>query len=639
MKKLDEMPSPSALLATSVQGLRPDGIVGVTITTQKVDPDRLPRIQQAHDYPREALWPLAGFTALVALCHLLVILSTLLFPQRHARPEGARSSPSLRRIPAALLDTFRVIAYRCTIPIGGSHSLNLAEVFLTAAYITIIFVWSLVHSTNSKGMLYDPKYWGNTAGNVAATQLSVVAALGTRNNIISWITGISFDKLNYLHRMSARAVCVLTWVHGAGRMMLGITGAVGWDHPFTQAGLLASIALSVLSIFSVRPLREAGYEVFVVVHFLLVFIVILSAYFHAQEFELGYFIWPAFLIWGMDRLIQVLRTFILNAGYFKARSHELDARIDVLSPHFLRLRLYRPNFFHWRPGQSALLTLPTVSTLPLETHPFTISTIDTPAAYKARTSGEVTPPSPSGSDEKRDNLPDNVAPGKELTFLIRVRRGLTGKLLDAATKGDTVKVLVDGPYSSPPWLRGFDSVVLIAGGSGVAFTLPMLLDTIRRAKANAVGVCRRVTFIWAIRELEHTQWISDALVPALQDIPSTLVVDIKFYVTGLADDSQAQSLDDDSSHSDHESKGQGDVDVKGGQLLQSSVVTVENGRPNLKALLDAEIARASGPMSVNVCGTHTLANVVRGALRKPRFMDILKGGPTVTLHIEAFGSS
>ncbi len=62
-------------------------------------------------------------------------------------------------------------------------------------------------------MLYDPKYWGNTAGNVAATQLSVVAALGTKNNIISCgyftslpppkhvtysmsgITGVSFDKV------------------------------------------------------------------------------------------------------------------------------------------------------------------------------------------------------------------------------------------------------------------------------------------------------------------------------------------------------------------------------------------------------------------------------------------------------------
>lgn len=48
---------------------------------------------------------------------------------------------------------------------------------------------------------------------------------------------------------------------------------MGWDHPFTQAGLLASIALSVLSIFSIRPLREAGYEFFVVIHFLLVLLV------------------------------------------------------------------------------------------------------------------------------------------------------------------------------------------------------------------------------------------------------------------------------------------------------------------------------------------------------------------------------
>lgn len=39
-----------------------------------------------------------------------------------------------------------------------------------------------------------------------------------------------------------------------------------------------------------------------------------------------------------------------------------------------------------------------------------------------------------------------------------------------------------------------------------------------------------------------------------------------------------------------------------------------------------------------VCGTLALANAVRSSLSRPRFMDILKGGPSITLHIEAYGN-
>ena len=40
-----------------------------------------------------------------------------------------------------------------------------------------------------------------------------------------------------------------------------------------------------------------------------------------------------------------------------------------------------------------------------------------------------------------------------------------------------------------------------------------------------------------------------------------------------------------------------------------------------------------------VCGTHALAETAREAIRTPRARDILRGGPTVTLHVESFGGS
>lgn len=40
-----------------------------------------------------------------------------------------------------------------------------------------------------------------------------------------------------------------------------------------------------------------------------------------------------------------------------------------------------------------------------------------------------------------------------------------------------------------------------------------------------------------------------------------------------------------------------------------------------------------------VCGSHALSSAVRKAIRYPRMVDILKGGPTISLHVEGFGNA
>ena len=40
--------------------------------------------------------------------------------------------------------------------------------------------------------------------------------------------------------------------------------------------------------------------------------------------------------------------------------------------------------------------------------------------------------------------------------------------------------------------------VLVSGGSGVTYTLPLLLDAVRLARAGK-SVTRRVVFVWAVR--------------------------------------------------------------------------------------------------------------------------------------------
>lgn len=97
------------------------------------------------------------------------------------------------------------------------------------------------------------------------------------------------------------------------------------------------------------------------------------------------------------------------------------------------------------------VTLPRVSTLPIESHPFTIASV--------------------ASSKNVDNKGE-----KELVFLIKARSGVTGRLRDVAREsaGKNIDVIIDGPYGSPPDLSHFSTVMLF---SGEHFTREWLLES------------------------------------------------------------------------------------------------------------------------------------------------------------------
>ena len=148
----------------------------------------------------------------------------------------------------------------------------------------------------------------------------------------------------------------------------------------------------------------------------------------------------------------------------------MDASVELLSPHLVRLRLRRPPHFHWLPGQAAYLIMPGVSNIPFEAHPFTIASVDT---TDDDSRGGDAPTTEKGALAKIQEY------RQQLVFFINIRGGFTRKLREVAEKGGKAKVFVDGPYGKPPDLAGYDASVLIAGGSGISLTMPLLLDGVR----------------------------------------------------------------------------------------------------------------------------------------------------------------
>ncbi|KAF7373154.1 Ferric/cupric reductase transmembrane component 1 [Mycena sanguinolenta] len=655
-----------------------------SVLAQKVDPDRIPRITLASLYPKQVWYFMATFIALVSACHAISALYAYA-TRKHDPPQTnapLRHAVSWTRLPLALLNLFRTLAFRCSI-VAGSYTLNVADFVLVAGYIAVLFTWTFINSKNTLGVKYDPKYWANRCAHIAGSQLPLMTALGMKNNFISFLTGVSFDKLEYLHRLSARVIAVMFWVHAFGRVALGLDSDIEATAYWFRIGVTGASALTLLCFLSIRPIRFRNYEFFMYVHLVLGVIALAGAYIHSANFGYEVYIWPALFLWGLDRFFRLLRISFLNSQLFTPRRRRIasHATVTVLSPpHFLRILAEAPRYFTWRPGQSAYLTIrgayPTSIT---EAHPFTIANAPHYAQDQDDLPNEDGSPNESEKESGSAESEGKISDTSRLMFILRVRDGFTKRLLDSVlanpdseSSGDggvsrSFEAFVDGPYSSPPVVRGFETVVFISGGSGVSFGLPLLLDLVQAARVSANPCCQRIVFVWAIRDSDQINWIAEPVTRALSSISSIQGapdVEIRLHVTTAPEDTQSFDGEDRASRTDS------DAEVAPGAVVGTDVARAEKigpttkkidptakakvrmlgmkgvnlvyGRPDIQGILGAEIARANGAVSVNVCGTTELAQSARRALSSGiggRFMDVLRGGPSVLLHVEGFGNS
>ncbi len=165
---------------------------------------------------------------------------------------------------------------------------------------------------------------------------------------------------------------------------------------------------------------------------------------------------------------------VLRIGYMlyvNLRSGIHRARVELLPSGNISIRVHTT--LRWTPGQHVFLRFPTVR--PLESHPFSISSI------------------PKGAETLN-----------EMSFLIAPQHGFTDSLkrnCENAGRDLDLPVLLDGPFGhSRSELRAFDSALLVAGGSGIAYILPLFVDLIQclRTEASVKSRCTTVELIWAV---------------------------------------------------------------------------------------------------------------------------------------------
>ena len=291
-----------------------------------------------------------------------------------------------------------------------------------------------------------------------------------------------------------------------------------------------------------------------------------------------------------------------------------------------QLEVTAPPRFSHRPAQHCYLRFPAISLL--DNHPFTIASAPRPMSLttdKALSAG---------------NIADIDNP-QTLLFLTRTHTGFTRKVAAycASYPGTLASAWIDGPYGGigRPVERLYDTLILVAGGTGITACLPWLTHMMNQNRADA-GNCvriRRIVLVWTMRDAEHFTWVAPALERATIVGNSKVEVQMKFYVTNSADSTPAAKFLDVSTAE----KGLDTMEssMNGSSPLNqvASLGEYHRGRPIMMKVVGQLVGH--GRTVVFGCGPESLRTDLTNAYANMQVLAIKGEVQEVAMHLEAFG--
>ncbi|EFX03008.1 ferric reductase-like protein [Grosmannia clavigera kw1407] len=459
------------------------------------------------------------------------------------------------------------------------------------------------------------------SGTLAAVNMVPLVLLASRNNPLISMLRISFDTFNIVHRWVGRTVAIETIIHTIAWMVVQVNDG-GWPSvsfkiihdSFIASGTVGVVALTVLVVVSVSPLRHAFYETFLATHILLAIIILACTWIHCATAsiagglpELPYVV-AIIILWVVERLARVA----LSAYSSWSRHGWADAVVEALPGETCRVTVHLPRYVNVRPGTHAYLRFLNIA--PWQCHPFSIAWVKhnprfdnddiLPVSVKEAQSEQqiFMEASVDGHNKKTHLLRTSVS------FIISAQHGFTRKLYDRAREQGqqaiTLKALFEGPYAGHHSLDSYGHVVLVAGASGITHQISYLRHLIEGYAAGTVAT-RRISFIWVVRDQEAFEWIRPWMDEILRLPHRAEVLHIRLFVT----------------RPKHALK----------MYPASRSVQVFPSRPNISTLLKKEVAEQKGAMCVTVCGSGAMADDVRAAVR-----DVLDEGTVVDFVEESF---
>ncbi|KAM0557062.1 hypothetical protein ACHAPJ_005325 [Fusarium lateritium] len=446
---------------------------------------------------------------------------------------------------------------------------------------------------------------------MAIANFFIVVFLSLKNTPVSILTSLSYERLNVFHRIAGYTTLIYAIVHSCAY------AAVFAEQDFLERllvreeifGMVATISLIILALAGAF-LRAWWYEAFYYIHVTFWIVAIIMTGLHQPEpsKKILYVVCAAAGIWGLERIIRLIRIAI--------NSTNNTVILTPLPSDGTRVTLAKAPLGS-ASGKHGFLWIPAVRAA--ETHPFTLVSTD------------------------------------PLEFVVAAYDGFTQTLHNCALKtpGIQLKASVEGPYGIFPDARGYDKIILVAGGSGASFTVGATLDMLKKLGPNAEI---EFEFMWMIRNQTYLTWFSQHLETLRKDRR----VSIKIYVTrASAVESIPQRQPSSSSSFSSSTFVEPDPEKEAIPRLTTARLSLDtekqevpspisptedaltnhigfySGRPNVASLVKEAIENMSSDRRVLVmgCGPQTLMTTVRNVAADCTF----DNGAGVELHLEQFG--
>lgn len=374
--------------------------------------------------------------------------------------------------------------------------------------------------------------WSDRIGVIAYALTPLSVMLSSRESILSLVTGLPYQSFNFLHRWLGYIIFAQSALHTIGWCVIEIrlyqpqpTVGLEWIvQTYMVWGLVAMILLTFIVLLSTPwGIRMTGYEFFRKSHYVLAMIYIGACWGHWAELRV--FLLPGLIVWFIDRAIRFARTALLHYNFlpsghmgFRAAPANITFFKDDTNGDVVRLDFDHPHDA-WEVGQHFYLTFPESSIW--QSHPFTPLSLP---LY--------------GADSQRHS------------YIFRAKKGETQKIAALSARRAArmkhheeshetlmadarLSVVLTGPYGERTLrhLSPDSNVLCIAGGTGITYVLPVLLDLASRPQSAN----RHLSLLWVVRRRGDIDWVAPELAVLKRKCPN-LRAGIHVYVTRASEE-------------------------------------------------------------------------------------------------------
>ncbi|KAH7407975.1 metalloreductase Fre8 [Cadophora sp. MPI-SDFR-AT-0126] len=420
-------------------------------------------------------------------------------------------------------------------------------------------------------------------GIIGTSQLPMQYLLATKRlNIIALAFRVSPKDINRWHGVLGRIIYFLVSAHVV--LYLNYYIQVGgllhaFLRPVPLLGMIGFFSMTILHATVLVAVKGFSYRLFFIVHVVVALAVPPLIWFHVPHGRL--FVAESFLILLADRLSR------------KLYINECSAAVDnIHGTNLLKIVAKLPakklGQFTRSPASYVFLTIPWGS--------------------RATQSGIYPPSFGRGLLSNPFTVASVNEDAKELTLVVRHMKGpTTNTLAQLGSLNANISLHIEGPYSAAlnlpgsSW-SGFDNVLLIAGGIGATFILPLYEQLLSENNTADVDL------LWTVRAVAETDWWPD-LAAATRNRGGNK---FRLFVTGSKITHNTTNIRDPESGCD---------DVELTQLEKLSMdhnqaIQVESWkRPDMRAVVDEFFQRDDqGRVAVAICGPVEMVRETRNAV-------------------------